>query len=318
MKRFVSFAIFASFFFWSPAKAQTIDELKKCIVFVFGRIHIPSQNGHPPTTIEMPLGTAFFVLYPDKRGGDDYGFNYLVTAKHVLKDTDGTYLKSVKLRLNLITPENGSSFAFGDVPVIDENSKSLWFEDKEDQQNDVAILPLLPDQKKAEFKSVPLQMFTDIDLLRQQNVAEGDSVYLVGLMPQYYGEKKNYPVVRRGNLALLTDEAIQTGPDTRQHAYLAELASWPGNSGAPVFLNLSGIRNGVIMGGSNFHLLGLMLGYFSNIRRGETVDTHTVVGGDPLNIGISFILPASTIRKVLDSAPAQQRRDLEINALKTR
>jgi hypothetical protein len=62
-------------------------------------------------------------------------------------------------------------------------------------------------------------MFSDTDFLKKQNVQEGDSVYLFRLMPQYYGEKKNYPVVRRGTLALLTDEAIQTGPDTRQHAY---------------------------------------------------------------------------------------------------
>jgi hypothetical protein len=121
-------------------------------------------------------------------------------------------------------------------------------------------------------------------------------------------------VVRRGTLALLTDETIQTGPDTRQHAYLAELASWPGNSGAPVFLNLAGIRNGSIIGGTDFHLLGLMLGYLSNLRQANIVDTRTVVGGDPSNIGISFILPASTIRKVLDSAPLQQLRDQGIKA----
>ena len=241
-----------------------------------------------------------------------------MTAKHVLKDTDGTYLKSVKLRLNLKTSKKDSTSAFGDVAVTDADGKLLWYEDKEDPQNDVAVLPLLPPVDKVDFKSVPLALFTDFDLLRKQNVVEGDSVYLLGLMPQYYGEKKNCPVVRRGSLALLTDEEIQTGPEVHQHVYLAELASWPGNSGGPVFLNLGGFRNGgMIVGGSNLYLLGLMLGYFPNVIKAETIDTRTITGGDTSNIGISLILPASTIRKVLDSAPVQQRRDSEIKALQS-
>lgn len=238
-----------------------------------------------------------------------------MTAKHVLKDVDGAYLKKVKLRVNLVTPQTNSDLTFGEVAVTDDSGKLLWYDDKEDPQNDVAIFPGMPDTKLIDFKGVPVGMFADTALLRGRSVTEGDSVYLFGLMPQYYGEKKNYPVVRRGSLALLTDEAIQTGPDTRQHVYLAELASWPGNSGAPVFLNLSGLRNGAIIGGSDFHLLGLMLGYFSNMRQADIVETRSVVGGDPSNIGISYILPAAAIRKVLDSAPLQQLRDQTIKAL---
>jgi|HubBroStandDraft_6_1064221.scaffolds.fasta_scaffold50928_2 hypothetical protein len=306
----------------TSAVGQSIDDLKKCVAFVFGRVHVKSADGTlasgpngQPLLLEMPLGTAFFVGYPDPRGGSDYLFGYLVTAKHVLKDVDGNYLKSVKLRVNLITPQTNSDLTFGEIPVTDDAGKLLWFEDKDDPQNDVAVLPALPDIKLIEFKVIPIAMFADSDLLHKRSVQEGDSVYLFGLMPQYYGEKRNYPVVRRGTLALMTDEAIQTGPDTRQHAYLAELASWPGNSGAPVFLNLSGLRNGTITGGSDFHLLGLMLGYFSNVRQANIVEARSIAGGDPSNIGISFILPASTIRKVLDSTPLQQMRDSAIKSL---
>lgn len=81
-----------------------------------------------------------------------------------------------------------------------------------------------------------------------------------------------------------------------------------------MFLNLGGLRNNGIMVGSNFNLLGLMLGYFSNVRQAELINTRTVAGGDPSNIGISFILPASTIRKVLDSAALQRLRDADIAA----
>jgi Trypsin-like peptidase domain len=288
----------------SNSRAQTIDELKKCVGFVFGRVHIKGADGQMakdehgvPIILEMPLGTAFFVLYPDKRGGDNYGFVYVVTAKHVLKDVDDTYLKSVKVRLNLKEPESNTDVGFGEIPVADGDGKLLWFDDHDDSQNDVAVFPLLPDTNKVDFKAVSVDMFADLDLMRRENVTEGDSVYLFGLMPQYYGEKKNYPVVRKGSLALLTEEAIKTGPNTRQHAYLAEMGSWPGNSGAPVFLNLGGFRNNGIQVGSSFRLLGLMLGFFSNMRQAEIVDTRTVVGGDPSNIGISLSFPLRPFAK---------------------
>jgi hypothetical protein len=303
---------------------QTVEEMKKCVAFLFGQVHAPAPVGSilrdqtgRPVLLEMPLGTAFFVSYPDKRGGEDYSFFYLVTAKHVLKDADGGFLKSITIRLNMVKSENGSSVGSAEVPVTDPSGKLLWFEDKDDPQNDVVLTPLLPDQQKASFKAVPVQMFADANLLTTQHVTEGDSVYLFGLMPQYYGEKRNYPVVRKGSLALITDEEIKTGPDLRQHVYLAELGSWPGNSGAPVFLNFSGLRGSEFIGSSRFFLLGLMLGYFSNLREADLIETRTVLGGDPSNIGISYILPASTIRKVLESVDAQHARDEEINHLKS-
>lgn len=265
--------------------------------------------------LEGPLGTAFFVWYPDARGGSDYGFGYLVTAKHVLKDADGRYLKSVKIRVNLLKANADSDLGLGEVPVADDSGKLLWFDDQDDPQNDVAVLPALPDMGLVDFKTVPVGMFADTGLLQGRRVHEGDSLYLFGLMPQYYGEKRNYPIVRRGTLALLTDETIQTGPNTRQHVYLAELASWPGSSGAPVFLDLGGVRSGRLGFGSEYHLLGLMLGYFSNTRQADVVESRTVTAVDPSNIGISFVLPAATIRKVLDSDPLQRRRDEAIKAL---
>jgi hypothetical protein len=74
-------------------RAQSTDELKKCVGFVFGRVHAKGPDGvlvkdahGNPVLLDMPLGTAFFVYYGDKRGGNDYGFVHVVTAKHVLKD----------------------------------------------------------------------------------------------------------------------------------------------------------------------------------------------------------------------------------------
>ena len=90
-------------------------------------------------------------------------------------------------------------------------------------------------------------------------MAEGDVLYFIGLMAQYYGERKNYPVTRPGTLALMTDEQIDT-PTGRQNAYIGELASWPGNSGSPVFLSFGGLRGAQLLLGTKVQSLGILSG----------------------------------------------------------
>jgi hypothetical protein len=317
-------AILIAFFVASAltAGAQAIDQQKKTVAFLFGTVHPHNSDGTPssnetgkPLAVDLPLGTAFFVVYPDPRGGPKYGFVYLVTAKHVLKDIDGTFLKEVRVRLNLKAPNSGKQYDFLPIQVSDDQGNLLWFHDTSDA-TDVAIAPLLPDQQKFDLLGIPTVMFADDELLKREKVVEGDSLNFVGLMSQYYGDSKNYPVVRHGTLALMTDEDIDT-PTGRQHAFIAELSSWPGNSGSPVFLNLSGLRDGSLIGGMNLHLLGVLSGSFLNKVKGSTVDTATVVGGNEFNTGISFIIPAGQIRKILDSPPAQQYRDIQIQKLPT-
>ncbi|MBZ5645282.1 MAG: serine protease [Acidobacteriia bacterium] len=300
--------------------AQGIDQEKKTVGFLFGTIHPRNQNGVPvtdqagkPLSIELALGTAFFVGYPDPRRGPTNSFIYLVTAKHVLEDADGTFLKEVKVRLNLKDASGGKQWDYLSLQVSDLNGNLLWFHDT-DAATDVAIAPLLPDQKKFDFLAIPTVMFADDPLLKSEKVVEGDSLNFVGLMSQYYGDSKNYPVVRRGTLALMTDEEIDT-PTGRQHAFIAELASWPGNSGSPVFLNLGGFREGAVIAGMNLHLLGILSGSFLNKVKGTTVDTASIMSGNDLNTGISFIIPAGQIKKILDSQPAQQYRDMQIEKL---
>jgi hypothetical protein len=77
-------------------RAQEIIEQKKSMAFAFGTIHPRNADGTPikgpsakPLEVDGALGTVFFVGYPDARGGPDYAFIYVVTAKHVLKDTGG-------------------------------------------------------------------------------------------------------------------------------------------------------------------------------------------------------------------------------------
>jgi hypothetical protein len=207
-------------------QAQDISEQKKVVAFAFGTIQPRHADGTPmknasgaPLEAEIPLGTAFFVSYPDTRGGPDYGFFYVVTAKHVLKDSSGAFLREIKLRLNLKQAKSGSFVDFiAPVPVADAQGNLIWFHDADDAV-DVAAFPLLPDMQKFDFKALPISMFADAKALEAERVAEGDLLYFIGLMTQYYGDLRNYPVVRRGALGIMTDEKIET-PTGRQTAFI--------------------------------------------------------------------------------------------------
>ena len=296
---------------------QSISEQKKAVVFIFGTIHPLNPDNSAMRDIQgnrvavnVPLGTGFFVGYPDRRLGAGYNFSYLVTAKHVLQDVDGTFLASVTVRLNLKYPAGDSEVGFiRDLPVTDAQGNLLWFH-SEDQAEDVVVLPLFPDEHEFEFTTISTRRFLSDQALHSGAVAEGDELYFIGLMEQYYGVRRNYPLVRRGTLALLTDESIDT-PSGRQKVVIAELASWPGNSGSPVFLR-GGIAGRSLVEENRFTFLGMIVACFLNkfivpLNGGQP--GPQLEGGDKANIGVTSIVPATVIKKVLDSLPAQQERD---------
>lgn len=296
---------------------QSISEQKKAVVFIFGKIHplnpdktaMTDARGNP-LAVDVPLGTGFFVGYPDRRGGPSYKVSYMVTAKHVLQDTDGSFLPSVSIRLNLKPTAGDTDVGFiRDIPVTDAQGLLLWFH-SEDQAEDVVALPLSPDDKEFEFNTVSTRTFLSDQELNSGAVAEGDDLYFIGLMEQYYGSKRNYPLVRRGSLALVSGEHIDT-PSGRQQVFIAELESWPGNSGSPVFL-LRGGQNRLAPRRNNSKFLGMVVASFVNrfsipLNAGQLAEK--LEGGDQANTGMTCIVPATAIERVLDSEAAQRDRD---------
>jgi len=64
---------------------------------------------------------------------------------------------------------------------------------------------------------------------------EGEDVIYVGLMAQYAGYERNFPVVRRGHVALITDEKVM-GSYGLSHYHFIDMQIYPGNSGGPVWV----------------------------------------------------------------------------------
>jgi hypothetical protein len=147
----------------------------------------------------------------------------------------------------------------------------------------------------------------------KSNIGEGDRLFFIGLLPQFYGENRNYPVVRTGSLALLTDEKITTAVGSH-HLYVAEVSGWPGNSGSPVFLELGGLRGSGLFLGHDVRMLGILLAESNNLISAKVDESLRYVWGNGQNTGISYVLPATDIMTVLNGQAAQSHRDRQIAA----
>jgi hypothetical protein len=309
--RYVVFAVCLLICFCDETRGQVPNDIKQVVGFIFGKVHLKDSAG-VTHKVEMPLGTGFFVVVLDRRGGPDWGYFYFVTAKHVLRDSDNRFLPSVRVRLNLQSTTGDKNFDYEEIPVSDNLGNLTWLQDPDDPQDEAVAFPIVPNNKKFMYKTIPTDDFVTDQLLKEQNVSEGDPVMLVGLMAQFYGSKRNFPVVRKGSIALLSDEPLPAQDGSFHKGYVCEVGTWPGNSGSPVFLYLGGFRGNTIgdsIGGIGYRLLGIMIAFYTDSRSGEITDTATVSVHDPSNIGLAFVLPAQQITKVLSQPRAQASRD---------
>jgi len=255
-------------------------------------------------------GTCFFIFYPDKRGGESFGFVYLVTNRHMAQpgiENGRNYpIDSTILRLNLRNSEQGSEE--GLLPI--GSGPFRWYFPADDSV-DLAVLPLAPDKDKYDVMGIPLSLFATRDVLQLQNVAEGDNVLFSGYFYQFPGLKKFPPIVREGILAMIPDEKLETTLRKPGYLYLADLHVFGGNSGSPLFVNLGGIRNGILSPGSEY-LLGVVSGFYHEDSHLNLTVATTLTGTLEQNSGIAMVVPADELKALLDSPTLQAARDAQI------
>jgi hypothetical protein len=260
-------------------------------------------------------GTAFFVFYEDKRVGENGGFFYLVTNRHVAEPAINGHklsIEKVSLRLNLKVPVEGRESEEGTIPL--GNGFGWHFPD--DAAVDLAVLPLKPDQSRYDYAPFPVSLFATRDAVQTQNIAEGDAVLFSGFFYQFPGQRKIEPIVRQGVLAMMPDEDLTTTLGGQDRVYLADVHVFHGNSGAPMFVNVSGFRGGSMMiGGFPYRLLGIVSGYFYETEDSQLQVATTLTGKASANSGISIVVPIDELKKVLDSHALQLLRDAEVARL---
>lgn len=179
--------------------------------------------------------------------------------------------------------------------------------DNSDVDADISVCPISIPDTVYDFKGLPPDILVTQEAIHSFKLNETDDVLFSGLFLPYHGANRNYPIVRHGKLALIPQEKIPWSTPERQdlplELYLAEVTSWSGNSGSPVFVRLSGAREeGGAMAGIRYLLLGVMMGYF-NSDRPAALDTAAINETAHLqvnlsdNSGIAAVVPA---QKILD------------------
>jgi len=277
----------------SSLAAPVYPEIKSVVAYV-----LIEQEGKL-----VPNGTGFFVGVKDPSRPGAYSV-YLVTARHVLfKPKTKDLLGKVFLRIN--RKDVGSDV--GAVPLVPSGEKQNVFVHP-DTSVDLAAVPMLLDQSKYDFKFLPDEFLTskkDFDAL---HIREGSDVFFTGLFTPYPGAQRNYPIVRFGRVALITDEKIAwDGQD--MDLYLIEAASYGGNSGSPVFFYLGSDREpgSLVLGPPIIKLAGIMQGTFMDAQEIRAIDTAKI----PISVasmGIAAIVPAYKLRELLETEAAKKAR----------
>jgi len=193
--------------------------------------------------------------------------------------------------------------------VTDAASNLYWCIDPDDETVDLALIQLSPDEDKLDATWFPTELFATQDIFKKLKINENDEVLFSGLFNAYHGAKRNFPIVRHGKLALVTDERIPIdprNPNLSVDLILAEVTSFGGNSGSPVFLRVGGAREGagLSLGPYSYYLLGVMQGFFSE-GVDIALDITAIRGTVSQNSGIAGVIPAEKILHILDSPRAR-------------
>ena len=107
-----------------------------------------------------------------------------------------------------------------------------------DDDVDLAATLIYPPQDHFDYLYILEDYFTNSNILVQKNIRERSRAFFAGLLANfYYGNQRNYPVVRFGYISLLTDEKIEVKKNANAEStiqgnfYLVECQSLGGFSG---------------------------------------------------------------------------------------
>ena len=273
------------------------DRVPQCICFlyVYG-----AEEG--PVKPDMG-GTGFFVSV---RGTTDHTLLhiYLVTAKHVIENSrkyDGLHMRYTDMQSR---------------QPVDREIVGEW-RFHPDPSVDLAVLPFTTFRDAGDNPlHIPRPLAFDSSFLTPEKrkifgVGVGDELSIVGLFKDRPGTSKNIPIVRTGNIAAMPDEPIYD-PKRKEYfeAYLAEVRSFRGLSGSPVFVSLAAGRedDGVLNERGYLLLIGVIRGHFEATQRARRALSEEELDLMALNTGVAYVTPVTYLAEVLASNPLADER----------
>lgn len=244
-------------------------------------------------------GTAFFVAVTIDEP-TQHTVTYTVTARHIL---DKLYRYSVDkvvyVRVNV--KEGGYEFL--------STSLDAWMFRPDNDPLDVAIIQWRPDLGKHDFKPINRKALATDDIVFDKNIGIGDEVISIGLFHRHSGTRRNLPVARVGNIAMMPEEPIQSAHGSID-GYVIESRSFGGLSGSPVYVYLSGYRPkrqanddlsyNINLNKGEIFLLGLVHGHWNEAMPSADTLYEDAAEREELNLGMAIVIPAQRINEMLD------------------
>ena len=257
------------------------ERIRKCVLFL----------GIKQDDRFRPRATAFVVEIDDQ-----HRWRYLVTAEHVVA-------RAVALRQDLWLRVNRQA---GNPAEIKIDPSSWHFHpNSAETATDVAVCPISFDSNE-EIDPVPIygprSVAATRSVIDDVRIGVGDEVVISGLFRSHYGQQRNIPIVRVGNLAMLDGDPVKTKNGSVVEAYLIEARSIGGLSGSPAFVHLPAIRT--IDGKTDIsgkpvyqvYLLGLMHGHFDveDLNLDVVLD-DPIDSSSGIHSGIGVVIPVEKI-----------------------
>jgi hypothetical protein len=123
----------------------------------------------------------------------------------------------------------------------------------------------------------------------------------------FYGELKNFPILRFGRISLLIDERIEIQEKGQipklAHLYFVECQSLSGFSGSPVFFERDRITPEGPFLSPEIYLGGVMKGHYNDI-----LETPRGIVRE-LNAGLALVTPCYLLDELLNSEDAIKDRE---------
>jgi len=269
--------------------------LGSTVLFLF----VQAQSG------QVPIGTGFAVGYsvPDKA---NQFVPLIVTAKHVIGDHEKV--------VGRFSAQEGT------VPVTVEydlaslrRAGDYW--EHPDSGVDIVVFRT-PHFKDARYEVVPFDLVASKADFQKEQIQTTDRVVLPGLLVNFMGFTRNFPIVRNGTIAMIADEPIPmvytVGSQTiktRQEVILIDSTAVPGQSGSPVFLwpGHRVVDGAFKLGGIKPLILGVLHGFYPAQPREVLAIPSQARQVYSENSSVAIAFPSWRLREIIESDRVKNR-----------
>ena len=243
--------------------------------------------------------TGFLYGYPSGRSDADGAKLYwifLVTNRHVFQKA---FDRNAVLQARFNRPIGAGANVYP-IPVQEPDGSPAWTVHP-DSDVDVAVLRISPNRLKQDgveysFFDSDSKTFT-LEQAQENEVSEGDGVFVLGFPLGEVGSDRNYAIVRQGIIARAQD---WLRGDSR--TFLIDASIFPGNSGGPVLLkpettSIRGTKPNPRCG-----LIGMVSSYLSYQEIAVSTQTERPRMIFEENSGLGIVVPHDLIEETVKIA----------------